>query len=444
MEIIAQIPLIGGVLAVLLPFVAVLGVVVTVHEYGHYIVGRWCGIDAEVFSLGFGRALWSRTDRRGTRWQVAILPLGGFVKFLGDADGSSRTDYDAVARMDPSVRARTFSQASVGRRFLTVLAGPVFNLVLSVVVFAGLIWWQGVVVAPVVGEVAQVPGQALPFQQGDVIRSINGTAIVHYADIRAVIDSADPSKTMEISLERDGASLTFDVPYLLLPIVGAMVPLSPAIRAGLKTGDYILATNDTEMHSFLDLQAVMSSYQSGSVTLKVWRDGKVLDLVMIPEKSVNETADGGFEEKVMLGVIAGFAFEPQTESIAPWTALYYGGDRVIYVIVSSLNALGHIISGDIGADNLQGPIGIAQVSGEMATNGWFDFIALIAFVSTAIGMLNLFPIPVLDGGHLVVFAYEAVRGRPPSQRVLEIAMSVGLAMVLLLMVFATYNDILRL
>ncbi len=444
MDLIAQIPLIGGTLAVLIPFIVVLGIVVSIHEYGHYIVGRWCGIHAEVFSLGFGKTLWSRVDRRGTKWQIALLPLGGYVKFLGDADASSRTDTAAVAAMDRGTFARSFPGASIGRRFLTVLAGPVANFILSTVVFAGLIMWQGQAVGPIIGEVAQVPGQALPFQTGDEIVSINGQAIGSFGEIRDVTEQVESPGEMQIVLQRDGREMTVQSPFLLLPIVGDMMPLSPAFKAGLMRGDYIVSTNDVPMHSFYDLQNLMNGYTTGLVRLQVWRSGEMLELTMTPEKTVIENSEGGFEEKVMIGVVAGFAFQPQTEFVPPWTALYYGAKQVGLVISSSLNAIKHIATGKISADNLQGPIGIAQVSGEMATNGLLDFIGLIAFVSTAIGMLNLFPVPVLDGGHLVVFTYEALRGRPPSVRAMEIAMSIGLAMVLLLMIFATYNDIMRL
>lgn len=444
MDLIAQIPLIGGILATLIPFVVVLGIVVAVHEFGHYIVGRWCGIHAEVFSLGFGKILWSRVDRRGTRWQVAVLPLGGYVKFLGDADAASSTDRQAMDKMDAATRSRSFPGASVGRRFLTVLAGPMFNLVLSALVFAGLIMWQGIADTPTVGEIANVPGQALPFETGDVITEINGLKITNYADIRVATNEADPAAPMQIVLQRDGADIEVTAPFLLLPLVGDLVPLSPAFKAGLKRGDYIIAANGNRLNSFLDLQQEIKGDEISDVTLTIWRDGAEMDLVITPEKSVRETADGGFEEKVMIGVIAGFAFEPQTNAVSLPMALYYGVLRVGNVVSSSLNALSHMLTGQIGADNLQGPIGIAQVSGEMASNGLFDFIGLIAFVSTAIGMLNLFPVPVLDGGHLVAFAYEAIRGKPPSNRVMEIAMSIGMAMVLLLMVFATYNDIMRL
>ncbi len=444
MDLIAQIPLVGGTLATIIPFVVVLGIVVSVHEYGHYIVGRWCGITAEVFSLGFGRVLWSRVDSRGTKWQIAILPLGGFVKFLGDADASSRTDLALVEEMDPTTYARSFPGASVGRRFLTVLAGPVFNFALSTVVFAGLIMWQGEAVKPIVGAVAAVPGTPLPFETGDQIASVNGQAVAVFADVRALTIRADATRQMQIGVIRDGRELMLTSPFLLLPLVGDLLPLSPAAGAGLRRGDYIVSANDVALTTFFDLQAVMKTYRSGDVRLKIWRAGETLDLVLTPQKTVIENSEGGLEEKIVIGVDSGFAFQPQTEFVAPWTALYYGGERVVRVISSSFNAVGHIITGKISADNLQGPIGIVQVSGEMATKGLFDFIALIAFISTAIGMLNLFPVPVLDGGHLVVFTYEALRGRPPSARVLEVAMSVGLAMVLLLMLFATYNDIMRL
>ncbi len=444
MELISHIPLVGGAMAVVIPFVVVLGIVVTVHEFGHYIVGRWCGIHAEVFSLGFGKTIWSRVDKRGTKWQVALLPLGGFVKFLGDADASSRTDNAAISQMDSATLARSFQGASIWRRFLTVLAGPVFNFILSAVVFAGLFMWQGVADRPVVGEIAAIPGTALPFVTGDIITEVNGQPVRYYGEVRDITELADPTKMMQIQVTRAGQIVELEVPFLLLPIVGDMVPLSPATKAGLQRGDYIVAANDVGLTTFFDLQKVMNAYKSGTVKLDVWRAGKMIELFMVPAKSVRETADGGFEEKIMIGVVAGFAFEPITESVAPWTALYYGADRVVAVISSSLNALKHIATGAISADNLQGPIGIAQVSGEMATNGLFSFIGLIAFVSTAIGMMNLFPVPVLDGGHLVVFAYEAVRGRPPSPKALEIGMSIGLAMVLLLMLFATYNDIMRL
>jgi regulator of sigma E protease len=180
-----------------------------------------------------------------------------------------------------------------------------------------------------------------------------------------------------------------------------------------------------------------------TITMEVWRDGEVLGLEITPTERDTGDGEGGFERRVMIGVAGAALYMPATATPMPWTALGYGVERVVGVITQSLNGLKHIITGDISAENLQGPLGIAQISGETAQQGFLSFILLIGVISTAIGMLNLFPIPVLDGGHLVAFTVEAIRGRPPSPAVMQIAMSIGLGLILLLMVFATYNDIMR-
>jgi regulator of sigma E protease len=177
--------------------------------------------------------------------------------------------------------------------------------------------------------------------------------------------------------------------------------------------------------------------------MQVWRAGEVVGLEITPTERDTGDGEGGFERRVMIGVAGAALYLPATETPMPWTAVGYGVERMAGVITQSLNGLKHIIIGTIGAENLQGPIGIAQISGETAQQGFLNFILLIGVISTAIGMLNLFPIPVLDGGHLVAFAIEAIRGRPPSPAVMQIAMSIGLGLILLLMVFATYNDIMR-
>jgi regulator of sigma E protease len=180
-----------------------------------------------------------------------------------------------------------------------------------------------------------------------------------------------------------------------------------------------------------------------TIPMQVWRAGEVVGLEITPTERDTGDGDGGFERRVMIGVAGAALYLQATETPMPWTAVGYGVERMAGVITQSLNGLKHIIIGTIGAENLQGPIGIAQISGETAQQGFLNFILLIGVISTAIGMLNLFPIPVLDGGHLVAFAIEAIRGRPPSPAVMQIAMSIGLGLILLLMVFATYNDIMR-
>jgi regulator of sigma E protease len=430
MDAVASIPLIGPPIATILPFVVVLGIVVFVHEFGHHIVARWCGIRSEVFSIGFGPVLWSRRDRRGTLWQIAALPLGGYVKFVGDADGASRADRRTLDNIPKDELAHSFHGASVGRRMLTVLAGPVFNFLLTIVVFAGLAMWQGMPTdRPTVGEVTPLPGVDQPLRPGDVLVSVEGKPAADFGDLLvAAQEMPDP-----------GA-----IPYALPALVQGVEPLSPASEAGLRSGDLILNADGKPLNSFEDLRRVVLASGGRTIPLTVWRDGRTVSLQIAPKERDTDDGQGGFERRVMIGVAGAPLYMPATETPAPWTAIGYGVERMAAIVVQSLNGIRYIVTGAIGADNLQGPLGIAQISSETAAQGALNFVALIGVISTAIGLLNLFPIPVLDGGHFVVFLIEAVRGRPPSPAVMQVAMSIGLGLILLLMVFATYNDIMRL
>jgi regulator of sigma E protease len=443
MELIAAIPLIGGFLSTVIPFLVVLGIVVFVHEYGHYIVGRWCGIDAEVFSVGYGKPLKQWTDKRGTVWQIAMLPLGGYVKFVGDMNAASFDD-GSMAGMSGEEQARSFPAASVWRRALTVLAGPVANFILSTVVFAGLITYNGMATdVPTIDEF-RIPVEA-PYtvRSGDEILAVNGGAVTSFAEIYDAMDDLDPDADITLTVMRDGERMDVLSPYLLPPLVSGVQPLSPASRAGVKQDDLILTLGGEKLTSFDGLREVVLASEGVSLPVTVLRAGEIVELEITPQITDTPTADGGFEKRVMIGVAGSLAFEPATITPTPWTALWRGFVQVGDVIVTSLNGLKHIIIGTLGADNLQGPIGIAQISGESASQGFLNFIGLVALISTAIGMLNLFPIPILDGGHLVIYAYEAIAGRPPHPKVLNLAMSVGFVLLVALMLFATYNDIMR-
>ena len=444
MELIASIPFFGGFLATVLPFVVVLGIVVFVHEYGHYIVARWCGIRSEVFSIGFGPVIWSRRDRRGTIWQLAALPLGGYVRFLGDGDGTSRADPAALRGMSAAERAESFHGATVWRRMATVLAGPFANFLLSVVVFAGLALWQGVPEdRPVLGEIDPLPGVTQPLRAGDLVLAVNGKPVTQLGDIYAAAAAMPAPGPMDFVVERGGERLEVAAPYALPPLVRGVEPLSPASRAGLKPGDVILSAGGAPLAAFDELRAQVMASGGKELPLTVWRDGETLAMTITPIERDTADGQGGFERRVMIGVAGASLYLPAVNTPAPWTALGIGAVRVVDVIDQSLTGLKSILTGAIGADNLQGPIGIAQVSGETASQGLVSFVALIGVISTAIGMLNLFPIPALDGGHVVAFAIEAVRGRPPSERAMQFAMSIGLGLILRLMVVATYNDIMR-
>ncbi|PZQ49401.1 MAG: RIP metalloprotease RseP [Rhodovulum sulfidophilum] len=444
MDLIASIPFFGGFLATVIPFVIVLGIVVAVHEYGHYIVARWCGIHSEVFSIGFGPVIWSRRDKRGTLWQLAALPLGGYVKFLGDADGASRADPASLDGLTAEERAHSFHGASVGRRMLTVLAGPFANFILTAVVFTGVAMWQGVPTErPTLGEIAALPGIEQPLRVGDVVLAVNGTPVTGFADVYTAATTMPTPGPMAFTVEREGREIEVTAPYAFPPLVEGVEPLSPASAAGLRRGDLVLSADGRELFSFADLRTVVLASEGRRIPIQVWRDGGEVTLEITPAERDTDDGAGGFERRVMIGVAGAPLYLPATVTPAPWTAVGYGVTRVYDVIAQSLNGIRSIINGTIGAENLQGPIGIAQISGETASQGWLNFIVLIGVISTAIGMLNLFPIPVLDGGHFVAFLIEALRGRPPSTAAMQLAMSIGLGLILLLMVFATYNDIMR-
>ena len=444
MDWLANIPYIGGPVLTLLAFIVLMGIVVAIHEYGHYIVGRWCGIHSEVFSLGFGPVVWSRMDRRGTKWQVAAIPLGGYVKFLGDRDAASSGASEALGGMAEYDFRRSFPAASVWRRSLTVLAGPVANFILSLVIFTGLVLWQGEALEqPTIGEITALPYEN-PMQPGDVIVAIEGQPVANYTDLFNAAEGLDPARNVEIQVLRGERRMNLSVPYFFIPLVAGVEPLGAADRAGLLAGDVVLEADGVPLESFSALREKVEASEDAEVALKIWRGGETLTLRLTPELRDFPDGEGGFDQRVMIGVYGQYYFSPATQTPSIFTAIDYAAQRVYGVMASSLSGLKHMILGNISVNNLQGPIGIAQISGATAQSGFASFITLIAVISTAIGLLNLFPIPVLDGGHLVSYAYEALRGKPPNPRFMQSVMAVGLVLILSMMLLASYNDIMRL
>lgn len=447
MDLLAFLPQFSGLLYTVASFIIALSVIVAVHEYGHYIVGRWSGIHAEVFSLGFGPVLWSRMDKRGTRWQVAALPFGGYVKFLGDADAASGKDAGAMQAVadDPAALRRTMHGAPLWARTATVAAGPVFNFVMSAAIFTAVAMSQGVMRDPLtVGEMVTLPTGALDLQPGDELLKVAGLPVPSQNDLDAweTFREALPQQAqLEYSLRRDGDEITASGPYLYPPYVRGVVPRSAAADAGLQQADVITAVDGEPLMSFDQLKDLVETADGRPLKLDVWRDGETLQVELAPRRTDEPQADGGFATKWRIGIIGGMAFEPATESAGFGESLAAGSYQVWAVVETSLSGLGHMIVGNISTCNLSGPIGIAETSGAMASQGAESFIRFIAVLSTAVGLLNLFPVPALDGGHLMFYAYEAVSGRPPSDRAVRLLMTIGIAIVLSLMVFAVGNDL---
>lgn len=358
----------------ILPFILVLSLLVFVHEMGHYLVGRWSGIRILAFSVGFGPEIAGFTDRHGTRWKLSAIPLGGYVRFFGDGDASSKPDTEGLAAMSEADKARSFAGARLWKRAATVAAGPIANFILAIAIFA-------------------------------VLFSIYG---------RQVMD----------------------------PVVAEVKPGSAAAEAGILPGDLLLAIDGSKVKTFDDVRRYVSVRPETKIVVTVERNGERLDLPMVPVRT--ELTDQ-FGNKLEAGII-GIVTNQETgnfrvKTYSPLEAVGEGALQSWYIVTGTFDYLSNLVMGRMKADQLGGPIRVAQASGQMASLGVAAVLQLAAVLSVSIGLLNLMPVPVLDGGHLMFYAVEAVRGRPVGPVAQEIAFRIGLAMVLSLMVFATWNDI---
>ncbi|MCW2282856.1 regulator of sigma E protease [Rhodoblastus acidophilus] len=360
----------------LVPFIFVLSLVVFFHELGHFLVGRACGIKVDAFSLGFGPEIFGFNDRHGTRWRLALLPLGGYVKFHGDANGASATDNEAIEAMPEAERAVTFAAQNVWKRAATVAAGPIANFILALVIFTVMFFVQG----------------------------------------------------------RD----------VLTPRVDKLVEGGRAASAGFKIGDVVTAIDGAKIGSFGEMQRIVTA--SGDVTLKftILRDGREMELTATPERREIKTAFGP-ERIGLLGISSSGAPDSWTKKYFSLPgAMQEAGKETWYVISRTGAYLGGLVVGRESPQQLSGPLRIAEVSGEVAKSGFWALFNLAAILSISVGLLNLLPVPLLDGGHLLYFAAEALRGRALPERAQELGFRFGMAFVAGLMIVATYNDLARL
>ncbi|MGI8526860.1 MAG: RIP metalloprotease RseP [Pseudolabrys sp.] len=364
----------GGVIGYIIPFLFVLTIVVFFHELGHFLVARWCGIRVLVFSIGFGPELAGFNDRHGTRWKIAAVPLGGFVKFLGDENAASAPDQSALAGMNEADKRESFAGQKVASRAAVVAAGPIANFILAIVIFAGIFMLFG--------------------KQTTSAR------------------------------------------------VDAVQPESAASAAGFKPGDLVSAINGRKIDSFADMQRIVSSSAGETLSIDVERGASHLTFKAIPALKELKDSFGNVHRIGVLGISRSMAADDiKTERVGPLSGIVMGAEETWFVVDRTISYIAGIFAGREAADQLGGPIRIAQVSGQVATAGFVPLIHLAAVLSVSIGLLNLFPIPLLDGGHLLFYAIEAIRGKPLSERAQEVGFRIGLALVVMLMVFATFNDI---
>ncbi len=356
----------------------VLSVIVFIHEFGHFIVARLCGVRIETFSIGFGRELIGRTDKHGTRWKLAAFPLGGYVKMYGDAGAASTPDSEALKAMTDDDRKHSLHHKSLWQKALIVAAGPAANFILTIAVFTYFIYTVGIA-----------------------------------------------------STE---------------PIAGEIIPKTPAAAAGLKPGDRIVKIDDRVMHDFNDIPEALITNLYTPITLTVERGDKTMHLTITPIEWSEKDITGNVEKHPLIGIRSK---QLTRKDVNLPQAIWAATEKTYDMCVTNLKGLGQIITGERSAQNLRGTIGIAKLSGDVTRQGettretlmtlmWF-----IAVISAGIGLVNLFPLPMLDGGHLFFFALEAILGRPLPQRVMEYSYRTGLVLIITLMIYTNANDALK-
>lgn len=442
MDLISLIPQFGSLAFTIAAFVIALITIIFVHEFGHYIVGRWSGIKAEVFSLGFGPVLWSRQDKHGTKWQIAAIPFGGFVKFWGDANAASGKASDVMDSLSDDEKRHTMHGAPLWARAATVAAGPIFNFLLAILVFFVLSMSTGNVREPLtVGELLPLPQGTYDLQVGDEILAIEGHDIADLSAMNGLSDKLPVQEPLVYTVSRDGRQMDVEGPFTYPPMITFLVPRSAAIDAGMQVGDVVTHVEGDPIIAFSEMKEVIESSEGAAVDLTVWNDGEVRNVVLEPRHTDEPQEDGSFQKVYRIGVVLDFMFEPKREMIGLGEAFDQSISAVWGIIEASFSGLYNVAIGTISTCNMSGPIGIAETSGAMASQGIDDFVYFIAFLSSAVGLMNLLPVPVLDGGHLVFHVYESLTGKPPSDGVFRVLMSIGLFILLAFMAFAITNDV---
>jgi regulator of sigma E protease len=447
-------------LLAVLRFVVVIGILILVHELGHFFVARWTGVGVDRFSIGFGPVL-LRWRGRETEYVLSAIPMGGYVKMVGEEnplEGGGGPTVDA---------SKAFALKPLWARFLIVFAGPAMNLVLAAVIFAVVLATLGRAVWPaMVGKVVDgSPAATAGLRTGDVIVAAGGQPIAYWEDLDRAVGASN-GRPLELRVRRDGAEVPLTVtPRLrtvpdpvfreprevwdvgagpqLLPVITSIGPGSPAERAGLKSGDVVVAVAGQPLYTHDDLLEAIRTRAGQSFEITVERDGMPLALTVTPDPVKERTPTG---EEVVVGKIqAGLApkavkFEPYS----PLTALWQGTVKTWDMTVLTAKGLWKLVTRQIDLSNIGGPIQIATETTRQANEGLVSVAVFVAVISVNLAVLNLLPIPMLDGGHLLFFLIEAILGRPLSLRKREMAQQVGFVLLMMIMVFALYNDLTRL
>ena len=444
-------------------FLILLTPLIFIHELGHFSVARLCGVRVDVFSIGFGPELFGWNDRTGTRWKFSAIPLGGYVKMFGehmlepDEDGN-------VRQLTAEEKAVSFQEKRLAQRAAIVAAGPGANYLFAIVVMAVMFVTLGERFTPpeigrvVAGSFAQEAG----FKPGDLILTVDGDEIESFEQFVRIVKFS-PGRELPVTVLRDGVMVNLtavpqpievdgidgstqtvgnlQVTPFLPAEIGDVIAGSAAEEAGLKPGDRMIELDGAPIERFDQLQDIIRGAAGRRLRVVVRRDGANLSLEVTPKAVQEKSADGTVETIGRLGVTA----SSRTVLVrhGPATAIWRGVAISVDISGKMLSALGQIVVGERESKELGGPIMIAKVSSKFADLGWIAFLDFMVLISVNLGLINLLPIPVLDGGHLFFYLAEGIRGRPVADRIQEFSYKIGLALVISLMIFVTVNDLLH-
>ncbi len=446
-----------SVLHTVLWFLVAIGILVVVHEFGHYLAARWAGVKVLRFSVGFGKPLFSRRiGRDRTEWSLSALPFGGYVKMLDEREGD----------VPASEAHRSFNHATVWRRIVIVLAGPAANFLLAIVFYWALFLHGLPALKPVIGEPpADTPAAVAGLVAGDEIRRVNETDTPSFQEVRLnLLRAGVAGEPIRLELA-DGRHVQLDVATLdtdnleqdilrplgivrhdpaIDPVFDKILPDGAAARAGLQSGDRLLTVNGKAVQTWQEWVQLVRQHPAKTMRVEYERNGVRAGLSLVPdavEESGQRIGKIGAGPWVDESVLAGLMTEVR---YGPIEALGQGVAKTWEMSLFTLEMMGRMVMGQVSWKNLSGPLTIADYAGQSATLGWISFVGFLALVSVSLGVLNLLPIPLLDGGHLMYYVAELFTGRPVSERTMEIGGRIGMVLLLMLMSFALFNDLQRL
>ncbi|CAE6509902.1 MAG TPA: RIP metalloprotease RseP [Nitrosomonas nitrosa] len=451
-----------SILFTILAFIVALGVLITFHEFGHYLVARWCGVKVLRFSIGFGQPLFKKNlGKDQTEWVVAALPLGGYVKMLDERE----------EEVPPEDLARAFNRQSVSKRFAIVAAGPLANFLLAILLY-WLLFISGVSgIKPMLGPIKpSTPAAMAAFQEGETIVKIENEPVATWQDARWVLLSHAVDRNPEVMVETinergeifwrkmnlsDMHADDLDAHFLekiglavyqpfMSPVVGQVMAGSAGERAGLMAGDEILSIDHKEIERWEELVTIIRAHPGQPLILEILRNGNIMEIPITPD-SANE----GNSEIGRIGIAPKIDHEVLNKlhvnvTYPPGAALLKAFDKTWEMTIFTFRMLGKMVMGEVSLKNVSGPITIADYAGQSAQMGIIAYLSFLALISISLAVLNLLPIPVLDGGHLMYYVIEIIKGSPLSEKTMAIGQQIGIAMLFTLMVFAIYNDIYRL